>query len=409
MWGKTRGGSIPLARIQLIYLDNNATTQPAEAVVDAVGRVLRENWGNPSSVHDQGRRARHAVEESRETVAALIGCSPREVIFTSGGTESCNAALESSLDIAAHGTSGRRVIVTTRFEHSAVREKAQALALGGAEVVWLEGGSGGIIDPATLNRLLQQRANEIAVVSIMWANNETGVIQPIRELASMCRRNGVRFHTDATQWVGRMPTDLSSIDIDLLSLSAHKFHGPKGIGVLFVRRGSIVRPLIVGGPQERDRRGGTENVAGIVGCGVAAQLAHEWLSGAARETERAATLRTHFESTVCAALPDAVVIGRTAPRIWTTSNIAFRSLQAEAILVALNAAGVAASAGAACSSGSLDPSPVLLAMGVTADLAHGAVRFSFARTTTEDHVTQGARIVVECVGRCAASMPSTRG
>lgn len=395
----------------MIYLDNNATTRPAEEVVMAIQESLRENWGNPSSLYADGERARQAVEHAREQIAQLVGCSPREIILTSGGTESCNLALAGSLGgFLATDAGLRKVIVTTRFEHSAVRECAQELANRfvneGAEVVWLEGGRDGVIDPKTLEHLLQKRANEIAIVSVMWANNETGVLQPIAQLGSMCRQYGVRFHTDATQWVGRMPTDLSSIEVDLLTLSAHKFQGPKGVGALYCRRGTMLRSAIIGGPQERDRRGGTENVSGIIGMGVAAKLAQIWLNQTPNPWLHCESLRNRFEELVCAGIPNAIVHASTNPRVWNTSNIAFANLQAEAVLVNLAKHGVAASAGAACSSGSLDPSPVLLAMGIPPEIAHGAVRFSLSRHTTESQITEGAQAVIDSVRNLSRSMPT---
>lgn len=380
----------------MIYLDNNATTQPAAAVIEAVSKALAENWGNPSSVHDFGKSARHAVEEARQEVADLIGCAAREIIFTSGGTESCNLAIHGSLA----GQSGQSVVVTTRVEHAAVRECAQA----GCEVVWLDA-LDGVVAIEECERLLMARHGEIALLSIMWANNETGALQPIAQLAALCRLYGVRFHTDATQLVGRMPTNLCDLPVDLLTLSAHKFHGAKGVGALYCRRGIALKPLSVGGSQERLRRGGTENVPGICGLGVAARLAREWLTNAPHEQGERAAFRDDFEAEVCAALPKATVIGRDRARLWSTSCIAFAHLQAEAIVVALSSAGVCASAGAACSSGSLDPSPVLLAMGVAPELAHGAVRFSLSRSTTRQEMTAAARIVVNVVGRLSQSMP----
>lgn len=385
----------------MIYLDNNATTEPASEVISAVEKTLRENWGNPSSTHQQGMLARQCIEQARESIARLLGCGTREVILTSCGTESCNLALAGSLG----GADGRKVIVTTRYEHSAVREYANALAAQGNGVVWIDGGKDGLIDPQQLEQLLSARAREIAIVSIMWANNETGLVQPIAQLASICRRHGVRFHTDATQWVGRMPTNVADLEIDLLSCSAHKFHGPKGIAALFCRRGITLRPLIIGGPQERDRRGGTENVAAIVGMGVAADLAHSWLTSPSAHGLRLAALRDKFEQLVCASIASAVVQARDQPRLWNTSNIAFVHLEAEAVLVNLARHGLAASAGAACSSGSLDPSPVLLAMGIPPEIAHGAVRFSLSRNTTEAEIVDAARIVIESVRALARSMP----
>jgi cysteine desulfurase len=395
----------------VIYLDNNATTRPAEEVVVAIEKSLRENWGNPSSLYTGGARAREAVELARQQVAQLVGCSPREIILTSGGTESCNLALAGSLGgylAADHGK--RKVIVTTRFEHSAVRECSQELSNRfvneGAEVVWLEGGRDGVIDTQTLEHLLQKRANEIAIVSVMWVNNETGVLQPIAQLGSLCRQYGVRFHTDATQWVGRMPTDLSSIEVDLLTLSAHKFQGPKGVGALYCRRGTMLRSAMIGGPQERDRRGGTENVSGIIGMGVAAELALRWLNQTPNPWTDFEALRNQFEALVCAGVPNVIVLANQNLRVWNTSNIAFTNLEAEAVLVNLAKHGVAASAGAACSSGSLDPSPVLLAMGVAPEIAHGAVRFSISRNTTHKEIISAANAVIESVQQLSRSMPT---
>ncbi len=388
---------------QLIYLDNNATTQPAEEVIEAVEKALRENWGNPSSVHDFGRSARHTVEEAREEVALLVGCSAREIVFTSGGTESCNLALRGSLG----GRDNRTVIATARTEHSAVRECAQACAdATHSELVWLPS-AGGSVDVGACEQLLKSRADEIALVSVMWANNETGVIAPIAQLASLCRQYGVRFHTDATQWVGRMPTDLATVEVDLLTLSAHKFHGVKGAGALYCRRGTATRPVLVGGGQERGMRGGTEDVPGIAALGVAARLAREWLTHTSHEQSTLTQLRDHFEKLITAAFPAAHVVGCEMPRLWSTSNIAFAQLQAEAVVVALSSAGVCASAGAACSTGSLEPSPVLVAMGVSRELAHGAVRFSLSRNTTRHEIESAARIVLDVVGRLSQSMPKT--
>jgi cysteine desulfurase len=242
----------------------------------------------------------------------------------------------------------------------------------------------------------------VALVSVMWANNETGVLQPVHSIGERCRARGVRFHCDATQWVGRMPTDVANLPVDLVTASAHKFHGPKGVGVLWVRGGVRVLPQVIGGPQERDRRGGTENVAGIVGTGVAADAAVAWLADPAGR-ERGAAMRDDFERAVLAAVPDAVVNGGSALRLWNTSNIGFPGLEAEALLLLLSERGVAASAGAACSSGSLDPSPVLLAMGVPPRIAHGSVRFSIARTTTEEELRIAAEEVAACVARLRRS------
>lgn len=394
----------------LAYLDNNATTQPLPEVIEAMAEVQREAWGNPSSVHRLGMEARRRLELARESLAAFVGCAPRELIFTSGGTEAANLALAIAAPDAAitlgERWQGRNTIVTARTEHSAVREAAAAMARRGSRVEWLQVDRNGVVDCAHLDLLLREHAARIALVSVMWANNETGAVQPVTEVAEVCERHGVRFHCDATQWVGRMPADLRSLAAHYVSFSAHKFHGPKGIGALVVRHGARVVPGVIGGPQERDRRGGTEHVAGVVGMAVAAGLAGEWigLGGPAR----LAVLRDRFEREVCARIPDAVVHSAAAERLPNTTNIGFPHLEAEALLLLLSERGVAASAGAACSSGSLEPSPVLLAMGVPEPIAHGSLRFSLSRLTTEAEVDAAAAAVVDCVGRLRRSWNGTR-
>jgi cysteine desulfurase len=380
------------------YLDNNATTQPLPEVVAAVAASLSECWANPSSVHRAGIEARRHLELAREEVAALVGVAPREIVFTSGGTESANLAIAGSLAAQPQ----RRLLVTMRTEHSAVREACEGIAArGGAQVEWLRCGRDGGVELDHLESMLRARAGEIALVSVMWANNETGRIQPVEQVGALCLAHGVRFHCDATQWVGRMPTDLSRMPVDLATFSAHKFHGPKGVGVLVVRPGVRILPQLLGGPQERGLRPGTENMPGMPGISSAARAAREWLAGEGRERQRA--LRDRLESAILAAVPDAVVHCADAPRLWNTTNIGFPGLEAEAILLLLSERGVAASAGAACSSGSLDPSPVLLAMGVPEALAHGSIRLSLSRLTTEAEIEVAAQVVPECIARLRRS------
>ncbi|MBM4099270.1 MAG: cysteine desulfurase [Planctomycetes bacterium] len=388
------------------YLDSNATTQPLPEVVAAMTDALVRGWGNPSSVHRAGIDARHAVELARESVARLVGAQPREVVFTSGGTESAWLAIAGTLD--AMGGAGRPaalppVLVTMRTEHSAVREACEALeARGRVRVAWVPPAADGVIDLAALDAALAEHDGAVALVSVMGANNETGVLQPLQSIGERCRARGVRFHCDATQWVGRMPTALANLPVDLATVSSHKFHGPKGVGALWVRAGVRVRAQVVGGPQEREQRGGTENVPGIVGMGAAADAAAAWVADAAGR-ERGAALRDAFERAVCAAVPDAVVNGAGAARLWNTTNIGFPGLEAEALLLLLSERGVAASAGAACSSGSLDPSPVLLAMGVEPRVAHGSLRFSLSRLTTDEEMRVAADEVPACVARLRRS------
>ncbi|HMN96682.1 MAG TPA: MFS transporter [Phycisphaerales bacterium] len=385
-----------------IYLDNNATTRPIPEVVDAVEEGLRTLWQNPSSIHRPGQAVRARVEDARERIARLLGCAEREVVFTSGGTEAANLAMIGTLAGASAARSRRRVIATSRAEHSAVREHALALAERGlAEVEWLPHMPSGVIDLEGLDDLLRRRADDLALVSLMWANNETGTIQPIAEIAARCRAAGVRSHTDAVQWVGRMPCDLAAVPVDLLSFSAHKFHGPKGVGGLFVRRGVRLGGQVIGGPQERDRRGGTENVPGILGMAAAADAAVAWLGTDGRSRQE--SLRDRFERRIVDAIPDAVINGAASPRLWSTSNIGFPRLEAEAILLLLSERRLCASAGAACSSGSLEPSPVLLALGVPPEVAHGSVRCSLSRATTDAEIDAAVPLIVEAVARLRRS------
>ena len=378
-----------------IYLDNNATTRPADEVVEAMTRALREDWANPSSVHRPGQSVRRQVELARTSVAELVGCLDREVVFTSGGTESANLAIRGAL--GAQPT--RRVLVTSRLEHSAVRELAVDLESQGAEVIWLGNDELGIVDVDALRTLLRARADEVGLVSIMWVNNETGVMQPVERIGGLCREFGVRFHTDATQYVGKLPMDVSGLPVDLLGFAAHKFHGPKGIGALYVRRGLRIRPQIIGGPHERQRRGGTENAAGIVGFGVAADLSRRWLASGAPASARA--LHDAFERELVDRLGVSINGGATA-RMWDTSNVAFTGLEAEPILLMLSERGVCASAGAACSSGSLEPSAVLRAMGLPEAMTNGSIRFSISRETTQDELDRAVGIIVEVIDRLRA-------
>lgn len=298
--------------------------------------------------------------------------------------------------------------MTTKFEHSAVRELAQQCEKRGSEVVWLAGSSGapGTPDLDALETLLKARGSEIALVSLMWANNGTGAVTDIVRAGSLCREHGVRFHTDATQWVGKMPTDFAALQVDLASFAAHKLHGPKGVGALYLRRNVRVTPQTYGGPQERERRGGTENVAAIVGFGVAADLARAWLAGDG--AARGAALRGGFEQAVARAT-GGDVHARSTPRLWNTTNIGFAKLEAEAILLLLSERGVFASAGAACSSGSLDPSPVLLAMGIAPEVAHGSIRFSLSRETTAAECDEAAKRVISAIERLRASTSAAVG
>ncbi len=369
-----------------------------------MGAALREFWHNPSSVHRPGQAARRQIDLARRDAAALIGVPAREITFTSGGTESIDLAIRGVL-----ATSTRKVIVSTRVEHAAVRDLLEDLEKRhGFEVRWAPLDREGLVDIGSLGPLL----DGAAMATIQWANNETGGVQPVKEIGSLCRANGVVFHCDGTQWVGKEPVASSgaggtALPCDLLTFSPHKFHGPKGVGVLWAGRSVRLRPTIHG-TQELGRRGGTENVAGIVGAGVACREAAAWLADRA-ERARLAGLRDRFEALVLAAVPDAVVNGPRDRRLWNTTNIGFPRLEAEALLMLLSERGVCASAGAACSSGSLDPSPVLLAMGVAREVAHGSLRFSLSRETAAEEIEAGAATVSECVARLRAGASPVAG
>ncbi len=384
----------------MMYLDNNATTRPADDVVAAMTEALRTDWPNPSSVHRAGQAVRRRVELARAQISDLIGCLERELVFVSGGTEAANLAIRGSIE----SQPGRRVLVTSRLEHVAVRQPAEELERRGAEVVWLPNDDRGLIDPEALAEVLAERADEIALVAVMWANNETGVIQPIEALGTLCRERGVRFFTDATQCVGKMPIDMASLPVDLLGFSAHKFHGPKGVGALYVRHGvRLNSALAAGGPQERGRRGGTENVPGILGFGEAARLAGAWLGSDG--PAQCGAMRDDFERRILDSECGASINGAGAPRLWTTSNVAFADLEAEPILLMFSERSLCASAGAACSSGSLEPSPVLSAMGIPMLLAEGSIRFSLSRETTQAEIDEALEIIAEVISRLRATLP----
>ncbi len=384
--------------MNIIYLDNNATTRPAPEVIDAMCQALRDDWANPSSIHRPGQAVRRKVDLARQSVAQLIGCNDRDLVFTSGGTEAANLAVRGSLQAQPD----RRVIVTSAVEHSAIRQLCTRLGEQDVEVIRLPNDNDGVVDVAALESLLASRADEIALVAVMWCNNETGVIQPVERIGSLCREHGVRFYTDATQWVGKMPVDVSNLPIDLLSFASHKFHGPKGVGGLYVRPRMRIMAQTIGGPQERERRGGTENVPGIIGMGVAATLAHAWLQTG--ERDRLASMREAFERRILETIEDTALNGSNAPRNWNTSNIAFAGLEAEAILLLLSERGVCASGGSACASGSLEASPVLKAMGLPDERVHGSVRFSISRYTTQAELDAAYEHIQTVVGRLRRSI-----
>lgn len=374
----------------MLYFDHNATTPPSRDVVRAMTEALEVQWANPSSLHRAGQAARRIIDQSRKHVAALVGARTNEIVFTGSGTESIGLAIRGVL-AAAPG----KALVTDALEHSAVRQLASRLECEGVPVHRLPVVAPGVVDPEPLATLLA--TGRVGLVSVQWANNETGLIQPIERIAELCCAAGVLLHCDATQWVGKMPMP-EGPPCDLLTCSPHKFHGPKGVGVLWIRKG--IRPLPqVLGAQERGLRGGTENVAGIAGAGVAAAEAERWLADPALRHHQA-LVRDRFESAVLERCPGTIAHGRCGgTRVWNTANIAFPRLEADALLLMMSERGLCASAGSACSSGSIEPSAVLRAMGVPDDLAHGSVRFSIGRTTTPEEADAAAAIVHECAAK----------
>lgn len=355
-----------------VYLDNNATTRVDPAVLQAMLPFFSGRYGNPSSMHSFGGGVGRDIARARDQVAALLGCRPTEALFTSCGTEGDNTAIHSAL--AAQP--GKRHLVATRVEHPAVLGVASHLAGQGYETTLLGVDKLGRLDLEELRAAIRK---DTALVSVMYANNETGVIFPIREIAEICKERGVLVHTDAVQAVGKLPIDLAEMPVDMLTLSGHKLHGPKGVGALFVRRGTPFRPFLLGGHQERGRRAGTENTAGLVGLGAACELAMRHMAG---ESGRVAALRDRLQAGLLAAIPESIVNGDCENRLPNTLSIAFKYVEGEAILLLLDRFGICASSGSACTSGSLEPSHVLRAMGVPFTFAHGSVRFSLSRYTT---------------------------
>ncbi|MFG0293045.1 MAG: cysteine desulfurase family protein [Phycisphaerales bacterium JB050] len=403
----------------MIHLDHNATTRPCDEAISAAEAAMRECWHNPSSVHRAGQAARQMVDRARGQVASLLGVKARDLTFTSSATEAIDFAHRGVMTLAA--PAGKPVILTTAIEHEAVRDICAALAEPmdrggvGAEVVHVPVTVEGVVDLDALARLLDEHDGRIGLVSVQWANNETGAVQPVGAIGALCRDREVLFFCDATQWVGKMPIVLDqprspfggepmarpeeAVRIDLLCLSGHKFHGIKGAGVLYCDRSVRLKPQILGA-QEKGRRGGTEPVPAIAAMGAAAEVAQEWLRDASHR-QRIAEMRDRLEQTLIERVEGAHRNGPSEPgsRLWNTTNIAFPGCEAEALLLQFSERGLAASAGAACSSGSLDPSPVLLSMGVPEVSAHGSIRFSLSRETTDAEIDEAIEIVTRCVQR----------
>jgi len=362
--------------VKVIYVDNNATTQVAPEVLEEMLPYFNEYYGNPSSMHTFGGMVEHKIVEARERLAGLLGASPDEIIFTSCGTESDSTAIRAAI----LSNPDKKHILTSRVEHPAVKNLFEYLSKNGYRVTFVPVDRKGRLD---LDYLYNNLSEDTAIVSIMWANNESGVIFPIEEIGKVLKEKGIVFHTDAVQMVGKIPIDLKRVAVDMLSLSGHKLHGPKGVGALYVRKGTKYSPFLIGGHQEKGRRGGTENVASIIGLGKASELAAANLSDERIGVKR---LRDKLETELVNRIPNAIVNGDRENRLPNTTSIAFEYVEGEAILLLMDEYGICASSGSACTSGSLEPSHVLRAMGVPFTAAHGSIRFSLSIYNTEEEI-----------------------
>jgi cysteine desulfurase len=381
------------------YFDNNATTRIAPEVVDAMLPFLRDAWGNPSSAYTFGKEVGKHLEEARAKVAALIHADPEEIVFTSCGTESNNSAIESALATQP----AKRHVLTTAVEHSAIIKHGEVLKARGCPVTFLPVDADGSLDLHLLDKSIRP---DTAIVSVMWANNETGVVFPIEEIAAICRSKNVLFHTDATQVPGKMKIDVHGLGADFLSLSAHKLHAPKGVGLLYIRRKVKYQPYLIGGHQERGKRGGTENVASIIGFGRAAELAAAHLKD---ENTRVRALRDRLENTILSTIPNTIRTGAKEPRLPNTSNIAFEGVEAETILHQLDLLGICVSSGSACTTGSLAPSHVLTAMGIKSMRARGCVRISLGIYNTDEEVDYFLKHLPRVIAKLREDSPHKTG
>jgi len=381
--------------MKTVYLDNNATTQVAAEVLEAMLPYFRELYGNPSSMHSFGGQVAKKIHDAREQTAALIGASPDEIVFTSCGTESDNSAIRSALST----NPDRRHIVTSRVEHPAVRALCASLSRQGYSITEVTVDKNGILDMEQYEKSLTP---DTAVVSLMWANNETGVIFPVERAADLAHAHGIPFHTDAVQSTGKIPFNMRNNAIDMLSISGHKLHAPKGVGVLYVRRGTRFSPFLIGGHQEKGRRGGTENTPSIIGLGKACELAAQNLD---RENTGIKSLRDRLENALLKIIPQSKINGDLTHRLPNTSNISFEYIEGEAILLLLNEHGICASSGSACTSGSLQPSHVLHAMGVPFTMAHGSIRFSLSIYNTEEEIDFVIRKLPPIIERLRSMSP----
>ncbi len=363
--------------VKTVYVDNAATTAMSDEAIAAMMPYLKENYGNPSSLHTVGQRAKEALEDARARIAKLLGADPKEIYFTSGGSEADNQAIRSAA--YAGLAKGKKHIITTAFEHHAVLHTCKKLEKEGFEVTYLDVHSDGLISAEEVGRAIR---SDTALVTIMYANNEVGTIEPISEIGAVCRAHKVVFHCDAVQAAGHIPVDVVKDNIDMLSLSAHKFHGPKGVGLLYCRKGIVLRNLIEGGAQERSRRAGTENIAGI--CGMAAAL-EAAIARLPENMERERRLRDKLIDGLTK-VPHSKLNGSRNVRLPGNVNICFEGIEGESLLLLLDAKGICASSGSACTSGSLDPSHVLLALGLPHEVAHGSLRLSLSEYNTEEEI-----------------------
>ena len=377
-----------------VYLDNNATTPVLPEVFEAMRPFYLEQFGNASSIHHYGQHARAAVEKARAAVAALLNARPAEIVFTSGGTEADNLGIFGLVQRGDH-------VITSTIEHSAVMNTCKRLEQMGCEVTYVPVGNQGQIFPGNVSAALRPNTR---LISIMMANNEVGVIQPVEEIGKIAKEADVFFHTDAVQAAGKIAIDVQKIACDALSISGHKIHAPQGTGALFIRKGTLIQPQIYGGSHERQRRAGTENLPGIVGLGKAAELARHWLEGSG--PAEMAAMRDRLQESVMAAMEDTGVNGQGAPRVPNTTNLWFDHIEGEALVIALDLKGLAVSSGAACSSGAIEPSHVLLAMGLPHQRARASIRVSLGKQTTRDDIDFAAKVIPETVARLREISPA---
>lgn len=382
-----------------VYLDHNATTAMRPEAVEALTPYLAEEYGNASSIHSFGQRARAAVERARAEVAALIGAQPKEIVFTSGGTESDNLAIFGVVNAAKAHQNGKKHIITSAIEHHAVLNACQHFEKTGVDVTYVAVGSDGIVDPDEVRRAIRP---ETVLITIMHANNELGTLEPVEEIGKIAQEADIYFHSDAVQTVGKLPIDVGKLGVDLLSMSAHKLHGPKGVGALYVHRGVHLQPVFYGGHHQRDLRPGTENVAGIVGLGKATELARK---EQAAEAVRIGRLRDRLEEGILAAVPHTGLNGSRERRLPNTTNIYFEFIEGEALVIALDLKGVACSTGAACSSGAIEPSHVLTAIGRPPEIARASLRFSLGYLNTPEDVDYALAVLPETVHRLRELSP----